>query len=265
MEKKKAKHELQDIELKLIDEPDGRIRMDPNDEEVEELADNIKEIGQLQAILLAKKKDRYEIVAGERRFIAISRLGHKTIRAEVKVMTEYEIALARASENINRRDLTPIEEGATYVDLAQRFDMTIRQIGDKFGKASSTVKDRMDLLKLHPELQKAIHEGSISMMVGKALNQIDEEKELRKCIGYAKEGGCTEAVALEWVKDFKQSSQRFNADPGQGSPLDTNITTSKIYQACEICEDPVEIQLMKMLRICPGCFKTIIDNLKQGV
>jgi len=264
MEKKSAKHELQDIALKLIDEPDGRIRMDPNDEEIEELADNIKEIGQLQAILLAKKKDRYEIVAGERRFIAISRLGHKTIRAEVKVMTEYEIALARASENLNRRDLSPIEEGATYVDLAQRFEMSTRQIADKCGKAVSTVKDRMALLKLHTELQKAIHQGSISMVVGTALNEIDEEKELRKCIGYAIAGGCTEEVARQWVKDFKQSSNPYTPDSGHSGPLEPQLTSNKIYQACELCEEPVEIQVMKMIRICPGCFKIIVDNLKQG-
>lgn len=264
MQKKDGKRELQEIPLKLIDEPEGRIRLDPNDEEIEELADNIKEVGQLQAILLAKKKGRYEIVAGERRFIAILSLGHKTIRAEVKEMTGVEIALARASENLNRRDLSPIEEGATYVDLAQRFNMTIRQIGGKFGKAVSTVKDKMDLIKLHPELQKAIHVGSITQAVGIALNQIDEDKELRKCIGYAIAGGCTKEVALGWVKDFKQSSSSYDTTTEHGGPLEPQITTSKIYQACELCEDPVEVQEMKMLRICPGCMKIIIDNLKQG-
>ena len=264
MQKKDQTKEYQDVNLSLIDEPDGRIRIDAHDEDIEGLAENIKEIGQLEPVLLAKLGQRYEIVAGERRVLAMKSLGLKTVKAIVKVMSRIDIALARASENLQRRNLSPIEEGATYVDLAQNHNMSIRQIGDKFGKATSTVKDKMDLMKLHPELQKAIHTGSISMMVGRALNQIDEEKELRKCIGYAIAGGCTETVALEWVKDFKQSSRTYDPGSEQGGSLKPMLQTQKIYQACEICEEPVEVQAMKMLRICPGCFKVIIDNLKQG-
>jgi ParB family chromosome partitioning protein len=264
MQKKEAKQEMQDIALKLIDEPDGRIRLDPKDEEIEELADNIKEVGQLQAILLAKKKGRYEIVAGERRFIAISSLGHKTIRAEVKEMTEKEIALARASENLHRRDLSPIEEGATYADLAERFNMSLRQIGDKFGHAASKIKRMIGLLALQPEIQKAIHTKAITMLVGEILAQIDEPKERKKNLQYAIDNGCTSVVAEGWVRDHRRSSEPGSTLVEQGIPLEAQITTSKIYQACEICEEPVEIQDMKIMRICPGCFKIIIDNLKQG-
>jgi ParB family chromosome partitioning protein len=264
MQKKDAKQELQDIDLKLIDEPDGRIRLDPNDEEIEELADNIKEVGQLQAILLAKKKGRYEIVAGERRFIAILSLGHKTIRAEVKEMTDEEIALARASENLHRKDLSPIEEGATYADLAERFNMSLRKIGDKFGHAASKIKRMIGLLALQPEIQKAIHSKQIGVAVGEILAQIDEPKERNKNLHYAIDNGCTKEVAEGWVRDHRRSSEPGRSMMEQGVPLEPQIKTSKLYQACEICEEPVEINLMKMLRICPGCFKVIIDNLKQG-
>ena len=264
MEEKKQREEYRDIELKLIDEPEGRIRIDANDDEIESLADNIKEVGQIQPIVLAKNGKRFEIIAGHRRFLAISRLGLKTIKAIVKEMSKVEIALVRASENLIRIDLSPIEEGATYIDLAQEHNMTIRQIGDKFGKAASTVKDKMDLTRLEPGIQMAIHERKISQVVGVALNQIDEPRERNKHLKYAIENGCTEEVALIWVKDFRRSSEHIDSGSEQGGSPGPMLETKKIYQACEICENPIEIQEMKIIRVCHGCYKIIAENLKQG-
>ena len=264
MEKKSAKHELQDIELKLIDEPEGRIRLAIDNEEIRELADNIKEVGQIQPITLAKRKGRFEIVAGERRYLAIKSLGSKTIKAIVKEMTIEEIALERASENLLRTNLSPIEEGAVYANLAEKFNMSLRQIGDKFGKPASGVKRVMDLLYLEIEMQQAIHNRKISIPVGTELNKIEEPKQRNYYLEMAIENGCSLTTAQGWVKDFRQASNPGRSIIEQGRSLEANIATQKIYQACELCEDPVEMQAMKMIRICPGCFKIIIDNLKQG-
>ena len=264
MPKKDLKTEYQDIELKLIDEPDGRIRLEIDQDEVESLADNIKEVGQIQPINLAIKGKRYEIIAGHMRYLAIKKLGKKTIKAIVQKVEKREIALIRASENLKRTNLTPIEEGATYVDLVNEYNMTKKDIAQKFGVAPSQVKFKMDLLRLHPDIQKLIHTGMIYNYVGTELNKIDDERQLRKCLRDAVNNGCSIETARIWVEDYRKSSTYESADAVEGSPLAETLTPQKIYQACEICEEPVEVQAMKMLRICPGCLKVIIDNLKQG-
>ena len=254
----------QEVDLSLIDEPDGRIRLVIESIDIKELADNIKEVGQIQPIKLAKNKSRYEIVAGERRFLAVKSLGYKKIKAIVETMTREQIALERASENLLRTDLTPIEEGAVYANLAEEHNMSLRQIGDKFGKANSMIKTKIDLLTLEPEIQQAIHSKQITMVVGIALNQIDEPKQRAYYLETAIENGCTSTTAEVWLKDFRRASAPGRSLVEQGRPLEPSIETNKIYQACEICEEPVEIQAAKMLRVCPGCFKIIVDNLKQG-
>jgi len=160
--------------------------------------------------------------------------------------------------------LSPIEEGAVYADLAEKFNMSLRNIGDKFGKANSVIKLKMDLLLLEPELQQAIHNKQITMVVGTMLNQIDEPKQRAYYLETAIENGCTSTTAEVWLKDFRRASAPGRSLIEQSSPLEANIETSKIYQACELCEEPVEMRLAKMIRICPGCYKIIIDNLKQG-
>jgi ParB family chromosome partitioning protein len=206
MHKKEQKEEYQRVELKLIDEPDGRIRLEIDSDEIASLAENIREVGQIQPIKLARKDKRYEIVAGERRYLAIKSLGLDKIKAIIADMEPEQIALERASENLQRKDLSPIEEGATYADLAERYDMSLRKIGDKFGHAASRIKRMIDLLALQPEIQKAIHTKQITMIVGEILAQIDEPKERDKNLHYAIDNGCTRETAEGWVRDFRRSS-----------------------------------------------------------
>ena len=110
---KRAREKVSDISLELIDEPKGIVRMDIDPDYIEELAQSISEIGLLQPILLALNGGRYEIVAGHCRWLAHKKLELTTIKAVSRTMSQPEIGLARATENIARRDLTPIEEAAT--------------------------------------------------------------------------------------------------------------------------------------------------------
>jgi len=264
MQENQKDQEYRDVELKLIDEPDGRIRLEIDAESIIELAENIKEVGQIQPIKLAIKKGRFEIVAGHRRFLAIKNLGLKTIKAVVSTMTEEDIALQRASENLLRTDLTPIEEGATYANLAEKYNMSLRKIGDKFSKAASTVKRMIDLLALEPDIQKAIHNKLITIAVGEILNQIDESKQRAYYLRTAIENGCSAPTAEEWLKDFQRSSEPGRSVVEQGVPLEPAFKTEKIYTACEICQEPVDYRNVKVIRTCPGCYRNIVESLNKG-
>jgi ParB family chromosome partitioning protein len=264
MVKKKIEDEYQDVDLGLIDEPDGRIRLEINEEDIESLADNIREVGQIQPINLAIKGKRFEIIAGHLRYLAITKLGRNTIKAIVKKVPKKEIALVRASENLKRHNLSPIEEGAIYADLVDEHGMTKMGIAEKFAVPASTIRDKMGLLNLHSEIQKLIHKGLIYINVGQELNKIDNERQLKKCLADAVNNGCKIETAMIWVQDYKKSLTYEPTDERGGSPMAETLTPQKIYQACELCENPVEIQDMKIIRICPGCYKVIVENLKQG-
>lgn len=264
MVKKQSDEEYQDVELKLIDEPDGWVRIEIDQEEVESLADNIKEVGQIQPINLAIKGKRFEIIAGHLRYLAIKKLGRKTIKAIVKKVEKKDIALVRASENLKRQNLTPIEEGAIYINLVDEYGMTKMGIAETFAVPATTVKYRMDLLRLNPEIQKLIHKGLIYINVGVELDKIDNERDLKKALSDAVNNGCSIETARIWVEEYRRSLTYEPSDVGGGSPNQQTIEAKKIYQACELCENPIEIQDMKIIRICPGCYKVIAENLKGG-
>ena len=122
---KHSKQTIKDVSLDLIDEPKGIIRMDIDPQGIDELVQSISEIGLLQPILIAVDGERFEVVFGHRRYLASKKLGLSSIKAIIRTMTQEEIGIARATENISRADLTPLEEAATYLNLIEQYGYTV--------------------------------------------------------------------------------------------------------------------------------------------
>ena len=198
---KSTRQTVKEVSIVLIDEPKDVLRLDIDPQQIEDLAQSISEIGLLQPILIAVDGDRYELVFGHRRFLACKKLELKSIRSIVRHMTAEEIGIARATENINRADLTPIEEANTYRNLITIYGLTVDQVAKKMGRSGGTVKRRMDLLKMPPQLQKAVHAKRISITVAEELWPISDLIDLDYYLSYALDGGCTKEVARSWTKD----------------------------------------------------------------
>lgn len=255
---KHLKQTVKDISLDLIDEPKGIVRMDIDPDDLDELAQSISEIGLLQNILLAIDGDRFEIVFGHRRFLAHKKLGLSAIRSAVRTMTEEEIGVARATENIARKDLSPLEEAATYKNLIDHYGMSRERVAKKMSKTPGTIKRRMDILRMPPILQKAVHNKQISMTVAEELWPIADEASLDYYLMFAIENGCTREVARSWAKDWKDTQRRSRNpdDPGGRVDLSPNEPRPS-YVPCDICNQPVDLNTTKFFRTCPACFEAI--------
>jgi len=260
---KKVREKVSDINLELIDEPKGIVRMDIDPDYIEELAQSISEIGLLQPILLALNGGRYEIVAGHCRWLAHKQLELTTIKAVYRTMSQSEIGLARATENIARRDLTPIEEAATYKNLMDTYGLSIEKVSQKMAKSPGTIKRRMDLLRMPPMLQKAVHKKEISITVAEELWPISDEASLDYYLMFAIENGCTKEVARQWAKDWKDSVRRSGDAGDQGGGRDLSIYEPRpTYIPCDLCDNPVELGKDKMIRSCPACWGVIQKSLE---
>ena len=258
---KRVQQKIKDIPLANIDEPKDVLRIDIDPAGIEELAQSISEIGLLQPILVAVDGERFELVFGHRRYLACKKLELSSIRSIVRVMTREEIGVARATENIGRKDLTPIEEANTYFNLINTYGLTLEQVAQKMGKSAGTVKRRMDLLKMPPQLQKAVHSKSISISVAEELWTIADMTDLDYYLTYALDGGCTKEVARSWAKDWKDKKRR-EENPGVEGVQDFAPSEPRpVYVSCDLCKGPMEIGQETVLRLCPDCTKTIRQNM----
>lgn len=251
------------IDLILIDAPKKDQRLEIDMEEIKELAGSIDEVGLQQPILLVKKDDRYEIVWGHRRFIAHKFLGKLKILAKVQELTSNEITILRATENIHRSDITPIEEAYIYHDLKNEAGLSIEQIAKRMRKSPGIVRRRMDLLRMPEILQKAVHSRNINYAVAEDLWKLGDVTAIEYYLQFCIEHGATSAVVRQWVKDEIDKRRRAASDTGEGGRDLSPSEPRPVYVPCDLCFDPMEIGTEKTIRACPNCEKIIKHALEQ--
>lgn len=260
---KPLRQTVKDISLDLIDEPGGIVRMDIDPDDLDELAQSISEIGLLQPIMLAVDDKRFEIVFGHRRFLACKKLGFSAIRSIVRVMTQPEIGIARATENISRSDLTPLEEAATYKNLIDHYGLSLERVAKKMSKTPGTIKRRMDILRMPPALQQAVHKKQISMTVAESLWSISDPVSLDYYLMFAIENGCTKEVARSWAKDWKDEVRRKGTAKSEGGRVDFSPNEPRpSFVPCDICNQPVDLNKSKFFRTCPECWGAIKKGME---
>lgn len=128
---------------------------------LQELADNLKAHGMLQPILVRAQGDRYEIVAGERRFRAAQRAGLTRLPVIIKRLSDQEALEIGLAENLLREDLHPLEEAATLKRLVEQFSYSYEELGSKLGKGKNYVWHRTNLLKLPEDVQLALRQEPV--------------------------------------------------------------------------------------------------------
>lgn len=261
---KSSQNRSKQVKLTLIDPPGDIVRMDIDEGEIIELARSIEEQGLLQPIVVNENRERYEIVAGHRRFLAVQSLKGKTIEAKVVKMDKGAVALARATENLQRRDLTPLEEGVIYWNLKKGFEMDLDEISRRMGKSPAVIKRRMDILRMPAVMQKAIHAKTVSLTVCEELMSCGDAAHREYLLVMAIEHGVTKDVARMWVQDWKKSL-RIPTDAGiEGRGPGIATEAEIIYRPCDACKGPVDLNAIRELRMCPECYGRIVEALKGG-
>ncbi len=146
---------------------------------LEELTLSIKEKGVIQPILVRRKGELYEIIAGERRFRAANLLNLKTIPVIIKNVEDRDCLELSLIENIQRQDLNPIEKAYAYQYLIDKFQVTQEKISVAMGKARVSIANTLRLLKLPQEIQDEVKNGRLSFAHGRALLEIDDVNQQR--------------------------------------------------------------------------------------
>jgi ParB-like partition proteins len=145
-----------------------------DEDSLSELATSIRELGVIQPITVRKLGDTYQLVSGERRFRASKLIGNKTIPAYIRTANDQEMLEMALVENIQRKNLDPIEIALSYQRLIDEIQLTQENLSVRVGKKRSTVANYLRLLKLDPILQTGMRDGFISMGHGRALINVSD-------------------------------------------------------------------------------------------
>lgn len=174
-------------EEKIVFLPIDKVKPNPlqprenfDTEGMEDLMHSIKEKGVIQPVLVRRRGEFFELIAGERRFRAVSSLSIPEIPAIVKDVDDQDSLELSLIENIQRQSLNPIEEARAYQYLIDKYQLTQEQVSDVLGKSRAAVTNTLRLLKLPIEIQDELKRGRISFAHGKALLEIEDANKQRR-------------------------------------------------------------------------------------
>lgn len=234
--------QIQDIELDKIVPNRYQPRREFSDDSIKELAETLDKDGLLQPIVVREDgEDHYEIIAGERRYRAAKGLGWETIPAIVKNMDDDQAASLALIENLQREDLNPIDEAKAYTNLMKLNDLTQTALAKDMGKSQSYVANKLRLLKLDDDVQKALIEGKITARHGRALLNLSEDDQER-VLKEIEEKGLNVKQTEEIAKDV---DAYFNPKPKETKrervvkriPKDLKVQINTIKKAVKLAKD----------------------------
>lgn len=236
--------QIQDIELDKIVPNRYQPRREFSDDSIKELAETLDKDGLLQPIVVRENgEDQYEIIAGERRYRAAKSLNWETIPAIVNNMNDDQAASLALIENLQREDLNPIDEAKAYTNLMKLNDLTQTALAKDMGKSQSYVANKLRLLKLDDDVQKALIEGKITARHGRALlNLSDDDQE--RVLKEIEEKGLNVKQTEEIAKDV---NAYFNPKPKEKEtkrervvkriPKDLKVQINTIKKAVKLAKD----------------------------
>ncbi|MCS6873684.1 MAG: ParB/RepB/Spo0J family partition protein [Pyrinomonadaceae bacterium] len=170
------KEELIEVDLDLIEPNSEQPRVRFGQKELEELAQSIKENGVVQPVVVRRVGEKYQLIAGERRWRAAQIAGLRKIPALVKEVSEDKLLELALVENIQRQELNPMEEARAYKRLIEKFGLTQEVIAKRVGKDRTAIATYLRLLKLPSGIQALVEEGKLTVGHAKAILMLEKDE-----------------------------------------------------------------------------------------
>lgn len=175
-----SEENLLTVDLEKLVAREDQPRKNFDDDSLEELANSIKADGVIQPIVVRKVEDKYEIIAGERRFRASKLAGLEKVPVVVKNVSDRKARELALVENIQREDLNPIEEAISLKTLMEEYKLTQQELSDIIGKSRSYIANNLRLLNLSDYIKEYLIRGDLSPSQGRTLLSLETEDERKK-------------------------------------------------------------------------------------
>lgn len=221
------------------------------DNQLDDLMDSIRQHGIIQPLIVRLVEGKLELIAGERRWRASSRLGLTKVPVIIREASDREVLEMALIENLQREDLNPIEEAAGYVRLVKEFKMTQEQIAESVGKSRASVANAIRLLDLHNDIQVMVARGHLTVGHAKAILAIKDDKEQLLAADHI----IKKKLTVRAAEKFTQDHNRKKSSP---SPA---VSTTKPEEAAIIgkIQNQLEKELSTRVHIHHGSQKGRIE------
>ncbi len=248
------------IPIDLIDEPEQPHRLGMDTQALEELAASIKLEGLHQAISVWQPTEgRYEIIAGHRRYAACRMIGRTEIEAMIRTSGRAGAAVERFSENLQREQITPMEEAVAITNYMNDSGLVVADIARQLSKTEAWVRTRIMLMAIPDTLKAELHNGRIAIASAIALSRITDEQHRDYLTRYAIEGGASATIIKQWVDAWLVHVESGDVSPAPAPDWRPGDAVVIIQIPCALCGVPHDHRELAIIRVCHPCLDDIAD------
>ena len=256
-------NEIRDISVDIIDDPVHRMRSEMDEKALHELSLSIVNQGLIQPISVRPVGDRYEVIAGHRRFIAFKMAALPTIPARIMDVSDEKVDTLRMHENFFRQDFNPVDEATFLYSFLKKEGATPESIANIASRTVEWVRSRLIILEYPDFLIEAIAKGKISLGAAQWLAKIEDENQCRRYVDFGIRGGLSVKMAIAWYTSWKNQSlppvpEQFEAPEGSETPKTIDPTVE-----CQLCFGRVDPQYGKVIYCHPDCHQSYTDNFNK--
>lgn len=235
---------LEKEQRKIVEVPVDQISPSPyqprtifDDQRLDELCQTIRVHGVIQPIVVRKLEKGYECVAGERRLRAVKKLGLATIPAVIKKMSDSQAASISLIENLQREELTAIEEAMAYQKLIEIHQLTQESLAQRLGKGQSTIANKLRLLQLPQEVKEALLRRSITERHARALLSLSSEEQQLHVLQGILERNLNVKQTEDWIRRIKEQKQRKRKQERKSFSRDVRIAVNTLRKSIQMIRE----------------------------
>lgn len=238
-------NDIQQLPVTLIVPNRFQPRTEFAEERIDELAQTIKTHGIIQPIIVRKSDNKYEIIAGERRWRAVIKLGWETIPGIVRDLNDTQTASVALIENLQREQLSVIEEAVAYEKLIELHGLTQESLAQRLGRGQSTIANKLRLLKLPEVIQSALRDKQLTERHARAMLSLKDEKQQEQLLKEVIENKLNVKQTEERVKMLlSRKNERVKRPARKAYSQDLRIAVNTIRQSLDMVKEsglPIEM------------------------
>lgn len=245
------------IGIDKIRMPQHLMRKIVDENGLETLAKSIRRLGILMPLIVRKEGNEYELVAGMRRMYAAEMCGLSKVPVIVKSIDAGDAESIKIAENHEREDVNPIDEGEYFRDVMKETGWTQRDMAREVGVSEAYISQRMSTAVWDEKTKMAVRSGNMKFSVARELEKVTDPVEKKRLVQIAIDSGVTPAIAGQWRREVNSVIEaRENQGEMELERTPTHLP-QKVYVPCQTCENPIAVEEVVFLRICPDCKDTI--------
>lgn len=257
MPKFRQREEYKRIPIDLIDDPEYPIRGDLSPESVEDLIQSIRKVGIIEPLVVNKKGDRFEVIAGHRRLVAAQVLNFPYVPCVIREIVGQEVDLLKIHENLARAQIDPIDLAKYLQHLKKQYNLSNAKLGELINRSDDYVGIYLQILTYPPDLMEALTTGLINISVARELIKISDPTARSNYLNYAIKGGITPTIAHQWALDWKVNHTETPPPQPEGQEAEPTPPSQTTFTKCGICNEDVEQLKAQVIYVHPDCYAKV--------